>query len=67
TVQGALTAETETQMTVTSGSQERVVDKTDIEQRTNSPSGMPAQGDILSRSELRDLVEFLVNLKGSEH
>ncbi len=66
TVQGALTAETETQVTVTSGGEERVVDKTDIEKRTNSPSGMPAQGDILTRSELRDLVEFLVNLQGSE-
>lgn len=66
TVRGALTAETESQITVTSNGREWVIDKTDIEQRTNSPSGMPAQGDILSRSELRDLVEFLVNLQGSE-
>jgi quinoprotein glucose dehydrogenase len=65
-VRGVLSAETDTQITVTSGGQEWIVDKSEIEQRTNSPSGMPAMGDVLSRSELRDLVEFLVSLRDSE-
>jgi putative heme-binding domain-containing protein len=61
-VRGVLSAETDTQITVTSGGQEWIVDKSEIEQRTNSPSGMPAMGNILSRNELRDLVEFLTTL-----
>lgn len=66
TVRGVLSAETDNQITITSDGLERVIDKTEIAQRTNSPSGMPAMGNILSRSELRDLVEFLVQLRSSE-
>lgn len=34
-----------------------------IKKRENMPSAMPAMGTVLSKRELRDLVEFLSNLK----
>ena len=37
-----------------------------IERRQNAPSSMPAMGTILTRTELRDVVEFLSTLKGEE-
>ena len=61
-IRGQLTAETASQITVTSGDDEWVVDKEHITERINSPSGMFAMGEILTRSELRDLVEFLMTL-----
>ncbi len=61
-IRGQLTAETASQITVTSGDEEWVVDKENITERVNSPSGMFPMGDVLSRSELRDLVEFLMTL-----
>jgi quinoprotein glucose dehydrogenase len=35
-----------------------------IKKRDNMPSAMPPMGTVLSKRELRDLVEFLSNLKG---
>jgi hypothetical protein len=35
-----------------------------IKKRENMPSAMPPMGTLLSKRELRDLVEFLSNLKG---
>jgi putative heme-binding domain-containing protein len=34
-----------------------------IGKRQNMPSAMPPMGEVLSKRELRDLVEFLANLK----
>ncbi|MEA1785266.1 HEAT repeat domain-containing protein [Arenibacter sp. GZD96] len=34
-----------------------------IAKRTNLPSSMPAMGMLMSKRELRDVIEFLVNLK----
>jgi quinoprotein glucose dehydrogenase len=62
-IRGQLTAETASQITVTSGEEEWVVNKDHVAERVNSPSGMFAMGDVLSRSELRDLVEFLMTLE----
>lgn len=64
TVRGMLAAESDTHITIENRDGEQVVDKTDIEERKNSPSGMPAMGTLLSRDELRDLVEFLTTLDG---
>lgn len=63
---GELTDETEEQITVKSGGVKQTIDKSEIEKRQNSASGMPAMGEILSRSELRDVVEYLYSLKGDE-
>ncbi|MBC7672054.1 MAG: hypothetical protein H7247_06485, partial [Polaromonas sp.] len=37
--------------------------KTDIASRVNGPSAMPAMGSILTRREIRDVVEYLSTLK----
>jgi len=37
-----------------------------IKTRRNLPSGMPAMGKIISKRELRDLIEYLSNLKTTE-
>lgn len=65
-VRGMLSAESDTQITVRTREQERVIEKEEISERVNSPSGMPAMGELLSRRELRDLVEFLTTLQGGE-
>lgn len=65
-VRGMLSAESNTQITVTTREQEWVIEKDEISERVNSPSGMPAMGNQLTRSELRDLVEFLSTLQGGE-
>ncbi|MEX0779414.1 MAG: HEAT repeat domain-containing protein [Balneolales bacterium] len=59
TVQGELNAETDTHITVGRGDNKNIIEKSEIFDRTHSPSSMPAMGNILSRSELRDLIEFL--------
>jgi quinoprotein glucose dehydrogenase len=61
-VRGLLLAETSSQITVQSDGQEQIIDSNHITERINSPSGMPAMGDLLSREELRDLVEFMSTL-----
>jgi putative heme-binding domain-containing protein len=37
-----------------------------IEKRENLPSAMPALGRLISKRELRDLIEFLANLKEND-
>jgi putative heme-binding domain-containing protein len=64
TIRGMISAETDKQITVQNNSTEQFVNKTDIDDRENSPSGMPAMGSMLSREELRDLVEYLTTLDG---
>lgn len=62
-VRGVLEAETETTITVASGGDEvRTVNKSDIENRENVLSAMPPMGDILSRTELRDVLEYMSTL-----
>jgi len=58
-IRGALIEEADTDITMRSRNEEQVIEKGQIVKRENSPSGMPPMGNILSKSELRDLVEFL--------
>ena len=60
---GLLREETDTSIVVEVGSAPRTVAKRDITKRVNGPSAMPPMGGILSRRELRDVVEFLSQLK----
>ena len=49
-----------------SKSQEISVDQSDIKERINALSSMPPMGDILSKKEIRNLIAFLMTLKGEE-
>lgn len=60
---GTLREETDAHVVVEVSSAPRRVAKYDIAKRVNGPSTMPPMGTILSRRELRDLVEFLSLLK----
>ncbi len=60
---GTLREETDTHVVVDAGTTPRRVVKTDISQRTNGPSSMPNMGTLLTRRELRDVVEYLSTLK----
>lgn len=61
---GTLASETDTELTITTSDAEPTkVAKSRIERRENIPSSMPPMGDILSKRELRDLVEYLASLK----
>jgi quinoprotein glucose dehydrogenase len=37
--------------------------KTDVARRTNGPSAMPPMGSVLTRREIRDVIEYLSSLK----
>jgi putative heme-binding domain-containing protein len=60
---GTLREETNSYIVVDVSPEPRRINKSDIAQRTNGPSPMPAMGTILSRRELRDVVEYLSSLK----
>jgi quinoprotein glucose dehydrogenase len=63
-VSGVLLSETPNELTLkTSDAEPLVVEKLRIKKRENLPSAMPAMGSILSKRELRDVVEYLQSLK----
>jgi putative heme-binding domain-containing protein len=64
TISGIYQSETDTQLKLTVNGEEVTVPKSDISSRQDAPSAMLAMGDRLSRTQLRDLVEFLSQLKG---
>ena len=64
TVRGALREETDSYYVITFGSEDQTIQKSMIESVETTPSSMPAMGDLLSRRELRDLVEFMTTLDG---
>ncbi|REL37625.1 heme-binding protein [Rhodohalobacter sp. SW132] len=66
TVRGALEEETDETIVLLVSGEQRSIDKNQIEERTNSPSSMPPMGDLLTRNQLRDLVEFMTTLDGEE-
>jgi quinoprotein glucose dehydrogenase len=61
---GTLLGETKTQLRLQTSDAEPIrIPKTEIARRQNAPSAMPAMGNILSKAELRDVVEFLTTLQ----
>ena len=61
---GTLKEETDSYITIDAGTPEpRKIMKTEIAKRTNGPSAMPAMGGVLTRREIRDVVEYLSTLK----
>ncbi len=66
TVRGVLLEESDSEITLRSGNTQQTIPKDQIESRTDSPSSMPPMGDLLTRSQLRDLVEFMTTLEINE-
>lgn len=63
-VTGTLMEEDDQFLIIKSGDSEPVrMAKADIKKRVDAPSSMPPAGEMLDRKDLRDLVEFLVNLE----
>ena len=60
---GTLKEETDTYVVVDASGEPKKVIKTDIAQRVNGPSAMPAMGTVLTRREIRDVVEYLSTLR----
>jgi quinoprotein glucose dehydrogenase len=59
-ISGIITAENETELVLqTSDAEPTKIAISRIDKRENSPSSMPAMGDLLSKREIRDLIEFL--------
>jgi quinoprotein glucose dehydrogenase len=66
-VYGVLAKETATELTITTSDAEPlVIPVSRIEKREKLPSSMPAMVEVLSKREIRDLVEFLASLKKKE-
>ena len=64
-VSGILAAENKEEIILkTSDAEPMEIAVSRIKKRENMPSAMPPMGTLLSKRELRDLVEFLSNLKG---
>jgi quinoprotein glucose dehydrogenase len=64
TVSGVLAKETDTELTITTSDAEPlVIEKARIKTRENIPSGMPDMSTVLSKREIRDVVEFLTTLR----
>jgi putative heme-binding domain-containing protein len=60
---GTLREETNAYIVVDAGTAPRRIMKTDIARRTNGPSAMPPMGSVLTRREIRDVIEYLSSLK----
>lgn len=63
-VSGTLAKETADEITLTTSDAEPLVIATArVAKRENAPSSMPPMGAVLSKREIRDLVEYLANLR----
>jgi putative heme-binding domain-containing protein len=60
---GTLREETNGYIVVDAGTAPRRIMKSDIARRTNGPSAMPPMGSVLTRREIRDVIEYLSTLK----
>ncbi|MEX2601612.1 MAG: HEAT repeat domain-containing protein [Balneolaceae bacterium] len=63
TVQGTLLEESDTTVAVQTGTGTETIPKNEITEWQNAPSAMPAMGNVLSRSEIRDVIQFLTTLQ----
>ncbi|WP_185155575.1 PVC-type heme-binding CxxCH protein [Rudanella paleaurantiibacter] len=67
TVNGVLTAENERELVLkTTDAEPLKIAVSRITKRENMPSSMPPMGYIMSKREIRDMVEFLASLKRQE-
>lgn len=64
TVSGVYNSENESQLTLSVRGEEVSIPKSEISEIQQAPSAMPAMGDRINRTQLRDLVEFLSQLSG---
>ncbi len=63
-IMGTIASENDNEIVLTTSDAEPTkVAISRISKRENMPSSMPAMGDILSKREIRDLVEFLAGMK----
>lgn len=66
-VNGVLLSENATRILLKSTEAEPIaIPKARIARRINQPSSMPPMGRVISRRELRDLMEYLASLKGAQ-
>jgi len=67
TTAGIVEEETDDYLKIKIGKEEiRQIDKSMIKEREDIPSSMPGVKEILTKKEIRDMVAFLVSLKGRE-
>jgi quinoprotein glucose dehydrogenase len=63
---GIIQSETDTELVLKVGDDEKTLRKNQIAKRTNDPSSMPPMTALLTKREIRDVVSFLATLKGKE-
>ncbi|HEX8310002.1 MAG TPA: c-type cytochrome, partial [Chthoniobacteraceae bacterium] len=62
---GVIRAETNDDLTLVPtvpGAAPVVIKKAEIKERENAPSGMPPMGDLLTKREIRDILEYVASL-----
>lgn len=67
-VSGILQSEDDDKLVIRNSDEQNIeVPKEEIKERINAMSSMPAMGEILNKREIRDLIAFLMTLRGEEN